>query len=116
MVEGYSNNNMNKPVSPTKEHPVSDDVDLYVPEDDQPPRSSLAQHESSEHVDTTGSRETKDLKRPLDLTPSIGKFYCNIFHLQEPLLLLNLLFEEWKYMANLTEFDLQYPPVVATIF
>lgn len=80
MVEEDTNGNTTIPVSPTKEPPVSDAVDLHFPEDG-PPSSSLAHQESSENVDAKESRENTVLERPPDVKSSQGKFYCNLFSL-----------------------------------
>ncbi|KAH7513704.1 hypothetical protein FEM48_Zijuj11G0009300 [Ziziphus jujuba var. spinosa] len=81
MVEDDTNGSTTRSVSPTKEPPVSDVVDLHFPEDDGPPSSSLAHQELSENVDAKESRENVVLKRPPEVASSKGKFYCNLFTL-----------------------------------
>lgn len=84
MVEDDTNGSTTRSVSPTKEPPVSDVVDLHFPEDDGPPSSSLAHQELSENVDAKESRENVVLKRPPEVASSKGKFYCNLFTLVTP--------------------------------
>ncbi|KAF3448740.1 hypothetical protein FNV43_RR09453 [Rhamnella rubrinervis] len=69
MAEGYSNNSMTKPASPSKEPSVSDDMENF-PENDQPQRSALTHHEPNEIADTTESRETMEIMRTPDLSSS----------------------------------------------